>query len=271
MSVKQINQSNLKEIINSEHQLLIDAPKDYGDFFSHALQSVKLLQSFVVGIKDEGWLFISFLAHIRKHHLLAFLSTIRRHHVQTVMNLRQVLESGVSAAYSLANPEPKDFVETTPEGLLDVPENLKKKRYKWLKSNYPKGPQAIKAMKDQMQLSSHSNLVDTHRTFKYTNIGTLVQLETPFFDLENQFQIKGDLWSLANIVMGLMDLFYGINQKANNVAFSDAFVSELQALDRENKRLKEIMMSTRKFKKADKLAKERERRVIISHGKKENL
>ena len=261
MPDKQINQSNLTEIINTEHQLLIDAPKDYGEFFAHALQSVKLLQSFVSGIKDEGWLFVSFLAHIRKHHTLAFLSTIRRHHVQTVMNLRQVLESGASAAYALANPEPKDFVTTTPEGLLDVPERLKKKRNKWLDENYPKGSEAIKSMKEQMQPSSHSNLIDTHRTFKYTNVGNLVQLETPFFDLENQFQIKGDLWSLTNIAMVLMDLFYGVNQKVNNITFSKNFVPEIQALDKEDKRLKEIMMKTRKFKRADKKAKLRDARL----------
>lgn len=258
---KQIDQSNLTELINSEHQLIVDAPKNFGDFFTHALQSVKLLQSFISEVKDEGWLFYCFLSHIRKHHTLAFLSTIRRHHVQTVMNLRQVLESGASAAYALANPEPNDFVSTTPEGLLDVPEKLKKKRNKWLDENYLKGSEAIKSMKEQMQLSSHSNLVDTHRTFKYTNVSNLIQLETPFFDLENQFQIKGDLWSLTNIAMGLMDLFYGVNQKAEKVTFSKTFVDELQALDREDKRLKEIMMKTRKFKQADKRAKLRDARL----------
>lgn len=248
-----LKQSNLTEIINSEHHLLIDAPGEYGDFFLHSLVSVKLLQSFVVDIKQEGWLFFSFLAHIRKHHMLAFLSTIRLHHVQVVMNLRQVLESGVNASYAIANPNSDDFANVTPEGLLDTPEKLKDKRYKWLEENYPKGSDAIKAMKKQMQSSSHSNLVDTHRTFKYTNRGNFVRLETPFFDTQNKFQVKADLWSLANIIMGLMDLFYGINQKYNRVTFSDKFVDELLALDKENKRLKEIMMDTPNFKRADKL------------------
>lgn len=246
---KIIEQSNLMEIINSEHQLLIDASKDYGEFFSHALQSVKLLQFFVSGVKNEGWLFISFLAHIRKHHMLALLSTIRRHHVQTVMNLRQILESGVSASYALANPEPEDFVLTTSEGLMDVPEKLKKKRYDWLEKYYSKGSQAIKAMKDQMQLSSHSNLVDTHRTFKYTNVGNLVRLETPFFDLENKFILKGDLWSLANIIMGLLDLFYGVNLKYNRITFSPNFVTDLQSFEKENNRLKLAIMQAEKYKR----------------------
>lgn len=256
MSVKQLRQSNLTEIINSEQQLLIEAPSKYGDFFLHALESIKLLQSFIAGIKEEGWLFLSFLAHIRAHHMLAFLSTIRFHHVQVAMNLRQVLESGVNASYALANPNSDDFANLTPEGLLDIPEKLKDKRYKWLEKSYPKGSDAIKAMKKQMQFSSHSNLVDTHRTFKYINKGDFVRLETPFFDMENNFQIKADLWSLANIIMGLMDLFYGINQKYNRIIFSNTFVNKLLALDKENKRLKEIMMNTPNFRRANNLVRE---------------
>ena len=255
-----IKQSNLTEIINSEHKLLIDAPNEYGEFFDHALESARLLQAFISGMKQEGWLFVSFLSHIRKHHMLAFLSALRLHHVQTVMNLRQVLESGVNASYALANPNPEDFAKVTPEGLLDTPEKLKEKRYKWLEVNHPRGSEAIKAMKKQMQRSSHSNLVDTHRNFTYKNKGDFVRLETPFFDLNHPFQVKADLWSLANIIMGLMDLFYGINQKYNRITFSDNFLPELQALDRENRRLKEIITATPKFKKADARAKAKEQR-----------
>ena len=80
------------EIINSEHQLLIDASKIMESSF-HTLFNQLNYFSFSFQVKNEGWLFISFLAHIRKHHMLALLSTIRRHHVQTVMNLRQILES----------------------------------------------------------------------------------------------------------------------------------------------------------------------------------
>ena len=254
MSVKQ---SSLSEIINTEHVLLGKAPQEYGDFFNHTVRSHRLLQSFVVTIKDEGWIFVSFLSHLKKHHLLAFLSTIRLHHVQTVMNLRQVLESGANAAYALANPNAEDFVLSTPENLLDIPEKLKNKRYKWLEKNYPKGSKAIKAMKKQMQKSSHSNLVDTHRTFKYEEKEEYAQLKTPFFDIKKEFQIKADLWSIANIAMGLMDLFYGINENYNRVTFSDSFVGELQALDKENARLKKIMMDTPNFKRADRLARKK--------------
>ncbi len=256
-----MNQSTLSEIIKTELGLIENAPNKYKDFYHHALQSINLLQSFIISVKNEGWFFVAFLSHIKKHQLLSLLSIIRRHHVQTVMNLRQVLESGVSASYVLANPNIDDFAIITPEGLLDVKEELKSRRYKWLEKNYPKGSGAIKAMKKQMQLSSHSNIVDTQRTFKYEEIDGASQLKTSFFDLENEFQEKADLWATANIVMGLMDLFYGINMKQKVLTFSPAFIEELQNLDKESKRLKEIIMNTPNFKRADKIAKKRDKRI----------
>jgi hypothetical protein len=249
-----IKQSNLTEIIQSEHDLLVKAPETYGEFFAHSLESYKLLQSFVLKIKDEGWLFVAFLSHLKKHHLLGLLSTVRGHHVQFVMNLRQVIESGTNASYALGNPKPEDFALSTPEGILEIPEKLRKKRYKWLEKNYPKGSRAIESMKKLMQKPSHSNIIDAHRTFKYEMKNKTTQLKTPFFDFQNDFQVKSNLWSLANMAMGLMDLFYGINLKYKIITFSPNFIKDLQLLEKENKKLKKIIMDTPKFKRADKIS-----------------
>lgn len=255
-----LKQSNLSEIIGTEHDLLIKAPEHYGEFFSHSIESYKLLQSFVLRIEDEAWLFIAFLAQLRKHNLLALLSSVRLHHVQAVMNLRQVLESGANAAYALGTPNSDDFAEATEEGILKLPKNLKNKRYKWLERNYPKGSSAIRSMKKVLQTYSHSNIVDAHRTFKYEEKDGTAKLETPYFDFKNEFQTKSNLWSIANISMGLMDLFYGINLNEKIITFSSDFVKRLQTIEKENKRLKEILMSTPNFKRADKIAKSREKK-----------
>lgn len=255
-----LKQSDLSEIITTEHELLKKAPDIYGDFFKHAVDSFKLLQTFVVTIKDEAWLFIAFLSHLKKHHLLGLLSAVRRHHVQFVMNLRQVIESGTNASYALGNPKPEDFALSTPGGILEIPEKLKKKRYSWLGKNYPKGSKAIESMKKLMQKPSHSNIIDAHRTFKYELKNKTAQLKTPFFDFQNDFQVKSNLWSLANMAMGLMDLFYGINLKYKTITFSPNFIKDLQLLEKENKRLKKIIMDTPRFKRADKIAKAREKR-----------
>jgi hypothetical protein len=255
-----MSQSNLVEILKTEHKLLLEAPEKYGDFFHHATESLNLIQSFIASVDQKGWLFIAFLSHIRKHHLLALLSIIRLQHVQASMNLRQVLESGTNAAYALANPKSEDFTRSSPEGLLEIPEELQNKRYKWLENNYPKGSDAIKAMKKMMQSASHSNIIDVHRTFKYQHKNKSVQLVTPFFDSESDFQIKTDLWTVANIAMGLMDLFYGVSLKYPYISFSQTFLERLKNLDKENARLKEIMMGTPKYKRADERAIARDKR-----------
>lgn len=257
-----MKQSNLSEILTSELRVFTTAPKKYGDYFSHALQSYKLLQRFVIKVSNPGWLFVAFLAHIRKHHLLALMSVVRLHHVQAFMNLRQVLESGANASYALVNPNSDDFANITPEDLLEVSDKVKKKIYRWLDQNYPKSSKAIKSMKKMMQQSSHSNIIDVHRTFKYLRRGKHVELKTPFFDLENDFQIKSDLWVIANIAMGLMDLFYGVNLKYKIITFSPNFKKDLQSLEKENKRLKKIMMDSLRFKRADRIAKLREKRKL---------
>ena len=51
-----------------------------------------------------------FLSQIKKYHTLALFSVARLHHIQAMLNLRQVLEAGVNAAYGLANPNQDDFV-----------------------------------------------------------------------------------------------------------------------------------------------------------------
>ena len=60
--------------------------------------------------------------------MLGFLSALRLHHVQTMMNLRQVLEAGSAAAYAIANPKIEDFVDTDDFGIMDPSKELTSKR-----------------------------------------------------------------------------------------------------------------------------------------------
>src|SRR6516164_11309174 len=53
---------------------------------------------------QSGWaksrlsmMFARFFSLLKKHHMLALLSALRLHKVQTMINLRQVLEAGINA------------------------------------------------------------------------------------------------------------------------------------------------------------------------------
>jgi hypothetical protein len=99
--------------------------------------------------------------------MLALFSTVRLHKVQALMNLRQVLEAGACAAFAIANPDHKHFVDTDEHGILDPSQRLAKQRYAWLKENYPAGSDALEALKKQINLeAAHANLVTAQTNFR---------------------------------------------------------------------------------------------------------
>lgn len=258
---KFIKQSTLSEIFLTEYQLVADFPHKEEEYFKHAISAFNLMQSFFITTKYDGWLFTAFLAHVKKHYLLAFLSIMRLHHVQTMMNFRQVLESGVNAGYAIVNPVVQEFSTTSPEGLLETPKRLQLKRYEWLEQNYPNASQSIVAIKKQMQFSAHSNIVDAHRNFEFQTMDKSTILNMPYFDKYNEFQVITDFWLMGNITIGLLNMFYEINHNNNVLEFSSNFLSRLQSLQEMNDRIKDSLKQTEKFKRADKKAKEKEERL----------
>lgn len=228
-------QDSFQEIIESENIMIIDGENRYEEHYLHAMNFYNLLQSFLETVDASRFVFTAFLGKIRKHHLLALTSILRLQHTQAMMNLRQVLEAGANAAYGIANPESEDFVDTDENGILNPTDALQKKRYKWLKENFPSGSDAIKRMKDSINKSSaHSNLVDAYRSFEFKG----KEAHMPFFDIENDFHIKTALWQTANIALGIMDLFYGVNKDIGALKFIDNFEKQLHELELENQQIK---------------------------------
>lgn len=244
-------QTTLSEILLEEHQLVANFPHKDEDYFKHAIEALNFFQSFFVGMKHDGWLFAAFLSQVRKHHLLALLSVMRKHHVQAMMNLRQVLESGVNAGYALANPNTDDFAVKTATGLLTTSSKLQKKRYDWIEENYSVASKQIKVLKKSIQHSTHSNIVDAHRNFKFISQDKSAFLDMPFFDQGNEFQLVTDFWLTANIVIGLTDMFYGINQDCKVLKLADDFQPRLLKLQKNNDKIKARVMETDAFKRAD--------------------
>lgn len=245
----EFKQSTFGEIIESEREMFLTATDRYGDFFINASEFNVLLNEFVKSVDPDRFIFAMFLSQIRKHATLALLSAVRLHHVQTSMNLRQVLEAGACAAYVIANTGREDFADLDENGFLDPSQKLTNKRYKWLDDNYPAGSTAIRNMKGTINTSSaHANIVYAHNNFRFDS--DTGKFDTPFFDIEDEHWVKTDLWSIANIIMGLVDLFYGVNKDLNVIKFNDDFVPRLKALENENIRLKNLMMETDRYKKA---------------------
>ncbi len=239
----------LDDIIRSEHQMVVDGGKLYGEFFQNALDFQNLFHNFLISCPADHFVFCAFLGQIQKHSLLAILSTLRRQETQAMMNLRQLLESSALAAYSIGDGKYDDFLTKDNKDLFELSKKYKEKAYPWLDENYKLGSDAIKRMKDLInESSSHSNLVIAYRNFKLNPKSKFAEI--PFFDFKDEYQTKTTLWQISNIIMGVMDLFYGINQQYKVLVFSPDFVERLKELEKVNDKLKAEMMSTDRYKKS---------------------
>lgn len=241
----------LNDIINSEHQMVIDGEKLYGSFYKNALDFYQLLQDFITQVSAEKLIFCIFFNQIRKHSLLAILSTLRRQDTQAMMNLRQVLEAGALASYSIAKGDWDDLIAEDNEDMFKKSEKYKDDAYKWLEENYKKGSDAIQTMKRLINKSSaHNNVIMAHRSFNFNSKEKVA--ETPFFDIEDDYLTKTALWQAANIIMGIMDLTYGVSQKYKGLEFTEDFTKRLKTLESTNNKLKAEMMANKRYKNASK-------------------
>jgi hypothetical protein len=242
-------QSTIDEILQSEKEMVERGEERYGAYFKNAMDFDSLLGTGMISSIDRSrYIFAVFLAQVRKHLTLAIFSAVRLHHVQAMMNLRQALEAGASAAFAIAHTEPAEFANEKDDGTIDPSQKLSKKRYDWLTHNFPAGAEALKVMKDLInQFGAHSNIVSAYQNFRLDDVNR--QFSTPFFDFEEADFVKTDLWQIANVELGLMDLFYGINEKFDVIKLQQDWGERFRTLAAENNRLRDEMMSLERFKK----------------------
>ncbi len=250
-----LKQNTLPEVIDSERELILAAPKRYGALFDNAIHAYGLLGRSIKSIDADRFIFAGFLSLTRKHHLLATLSAVRLHHVQAMMNLRQVLEAGAAAAYAIAHTDSADFAETLADGTLDASQKLNTKRYKWLEKHYPLGSNMIKNLKDQINLSAaHASVINTTLTLNLETTGE--RFPTTFFDIEDDFVVRSDLWFTTAVALGVMDLLHEVNRTVGSVKFADDFVPTFGALLQANERLRSEAMESDAYKRSQALRKE---------------
>lgn len=227
--------------------MVLKGAERYGEYFVNAADFNHLLNEFLVSINLDRFIFAAFLSQIKKHYMLAFFSTVRLHHTQAMMNMRQVLEAGACAAYAIANTNPEDFADIDDQGIINPSDNLTTKRYQWLKTNYKNGSDAIKNMKDSINSSTaHSNIIYAHTNFNFDDENG--KFNTPFFDFEDKYRVQIDLWTSGNVIMNLMDLFYGVNKERDVIKFTDNFIARLKALEKQNEKLKNDLMQNDRYK-----------------------
>ncbi len=239
-------QSTLADIIDSEGRMAFDAHERYGRYFQNALSLNNLVQQGIVNVDKNHFVFACFFSSVKKHITLALLSAVRLHHTQASMDLRQAIESGSAAAYAIGNPELEKFVDNSSE-ILEIPENLTTTQYRWLDEHYAEGSKALRQFKKHINhLSAHSNLIYAQKIFRYQE--DLSSFYTPFFDIEDEYHVKSDLWFTAHVTLILLDLLYGVNQNYQSLIFVENFQSQLSTFQKESIALKNEMIEDARFK-----------------------
>ncbi len=236
--------TKLEPFSSCEHQLIVEAPAKYGEFYEHAQFAIDLLDSWIASAKYEAVYFMMFFSLVKKHIVLATLSSLRLHHVQANFDMRYSIEAGAWAAFAIGNPKPELFGTQTEQG-FDPDKKTKKKMYDWLTQHYPEGSAQLERFKSAFNmLSAHANVADAGRNF----IGmTREKIHTSLFDEPLDYRVQSDLWAAANLVMGLLDIFYGVNRDHNLLTFEDDFLSKLGTLRDQNKKLKDEALSHPNF------------------------
>jgi len=244
----EFRQSTLEEIIESEGKMVLLAKTRYGEFYNNAIACSLLLSKCIAGIDRSCMMFGRFLALTKKHHMLAVLSTVRLHRVQAMMNLRQVLEAGATAAFAIANPEVHHFTEMDKQGFLDASPELARKRYRWLSKHYRSKSDWIKTTKDRInERAAHANVVSSESVFRVDQDEGVAN--TPFFDVEDDYLVKTDLWQAAAVALELMDLFYGVNKGRDVITFHPHFSQYIEQLSRTTHALLAEQKATERYKR----------------------
>lgn len=243
-------QSTFEEIVETEKRLVLDAEARYGNYYLNARECSIFLSRSIASVElSHHETFGRFFSQLKKYHMLALLSTLKLHKVQSMLNLRQVLEAGAAAAFAIANPEMRHFVDADPNGLLDPSKDLAKKRYQWLHKHFPAGSRAIKEKKELINATmSHANIVSANQTFSVDD--KMANIAAPFFDIENEFHVQIDLWLISSIGVELMDLLYGVNQTHKSIEFLDNFPEHLLRVARQTDALHAEITSTDRYKRA---------------------
>ena len=247
-------QNTIEEIVDSESKMIFQWEKLYGAYFHNAWKLNSLLNNFLKSVdKPQNFLFIAFLSQIKKHHTLALFSALRQHHIQTGMMLRQVIEATSWAIYALWNTDEDLFFAKRPSWAIFVPDKLDVQKNKWLAVNFPEKTIEFKKIKTLINDSvAHCDIVYTFQNFDPSSIAKW-EFYTPFFDITDEYKVKSDLWFVANVIIGVLDLFYGANLKYWVFQFVDDFLLVFQSLVKENNDLKTEMMKHPRFIKVTEL------------------
>jgi hypothetical protein len=248
----EFKQARVSDIIESERLMVLSAPERFSYFYDNAMGTSYLLGHGIVGMPHHRSLVARWGSQLKKYHLLAIFSFVRLHQVQGLMNLRQVVEAAVDAAFAVAHVDDiKDYGYVDKHGAIMTPQSFKKKRYAWLAANYKDGSDNLQAMKNAInRYGSHASVVQTMHNFQTQFDAATPHFGTSFFDAEDAYHVKTDLWRSADVALAVLDLLYGVNRHFGVLTYAGDYLTRFNELARQHEVLGEEMRATERFQDA---------------------
>jgi hypothetical protein len=224
---------NLNDYSAEEHRRVINAERDYGNFYVNAYNTTILLSNIMMWPVTDCEMFIRFLSQMKKYHSLSLISTVRLHRIQAKMDLRYFLESTVNAAYALTHDNNNIYFNH--EG-GEQPEAQKASRlaYAWIDGSYKDHSKMIRQIKDQINKeSAHANVFSSQHNFAYVP-GERAEIHTTFFDIEDERWTKADLYQTAQVGLIAIDLLLAVQKQYGGFLPSAEAVEGLPLLIADN-------------------------------------
>lgn len=216
----------IKWIIERENQKIENAEKDYWEYYLFALDSYWLITNFVDSIKEDWFFFTLSLWQIWKFSLLSIFSIIRGHKKEYHMNLRQVVESGCIASYSLFNNRIDDYLIKKENDKYEYNKKVLEMSYKWLKENHIKHNDFLLEIKKIINQHTHADII-WNWNLKLIKWNWIMEY---FDDNDYIFETEELLRNVGSILINFFDMFYLINNTYNTVSIKKDFTLKFEEL-----------------------------------------
>jgi hypothetical protein len=149
---------------------------------------------------------------------------VRLHRVQAKMNLRYFLESTVHAGYALAHPETTVYFDLEKQELGDA-KKATGHAHRWILQAFPGPSDFIKGMKEEINReTAHANVINSKHNFSFVS-GDHAEIQTSYFDFEDDRQVRVDLWMAAKAGLHAADFILAVQRVGGG------FVPKVEAAD----------------------------------------
>jgi hypothetical protein len=90
-------------------------------------------------------------------------------------------------------------------------------------------------------------VTSAHNVFRIDSGGE--HISAPFFDIEDDYFVKSDLWLASAVAIEIMDLFFGVNQGRNVIEFISGFPDHLHRAASDTEALLAELKDSERYKR----------------------